>query len=122
MSYKSSPFKMVPKSPAMKALKGEQGLKKAIEASPAKQTRYHNLQPEYARTQADSVAVETSYLQNNPEVGEAAGKVASGGEFKGGRFIAGKQPDGQRAKDMKNDLRKIARSKGKKPMDAYKEK
>ena len=43
MSYKSSPFKMAPKSPAMKALKGEQvnlpeGLKKAIEASPAKQT------------------------------------------------------------------------------------
>ena len=42
MSYKSSPFKMAPKSPAMKALKGEQvnlpeGLKKAIEASPAKQ-------------------------------------------------------------------------------------
>ena len=121
MSYKSSPFKMVPKSPAMKALKGEQGLKKAIEASPAKQTRYRDLHPKDARTQADSVAVETSYLQN-PDVGEAAGKVASGGEFKGGRFIAGKQPDGQRAKDMKNDLRKIARSKGKKPMDAYKEK
>ena len=44
MNYKSSPFKMAPKSPAMKALKGEQvnlpeGLKKAIEASPAKQTK-----------------------------------------------------------------------------------
>jgi len=46
MSYKSSPFKMAPKSPAMKALKGNQGslpegLKAAIEAapeSPAKQT------------------------------------------------------------------------------------
>ena len=46
MGYKSSPFKMVPKSPAMKALKGNQGslpegLKKAIEAapeSPAKKT------------------------------------------------------------------------------------
>jgi len=41
MNYKSSPFKMAPKSPAMKALKGEQvnlpeGLKKAIEASPGK--------------------------------------------------------------------------------------
>ena len=120
MGYKSSPFKMAPKSPAMKALKGER-VNEAAPESPAKQTRYHNLHPEYARTQADSVAVETSYLQN-PDVGEAAGKVASGGEFKGGRFIAGKQPDGQRAKDMKNDLRKIARSKGKKPMDAYKEK
>jgi len=35
MSYKSSPFKMAPKSPAMKALKGEQ----VNEASPAKQTK-----------------------------------------------------------------------------------
>ena len=39
MSYKSSPFKMVPKSPLMKALKGNQGslpegLKAAIEAAP----------------------------------------------------------------------------------------
>ena len=39
MSYKSSPFKMAPKSPAMKALKGNQeslpeGLKAAIEAAP----------------------------------------------------------------------------------------
>lgn len=39
MSYKSSPFKMAPKSPLMKALKGNQeslpeGLKAAIEAAP----------------------------------------------------------------------------------------
>ena len=127
-------FKMAPRSPLMKSLKGGQknlpeGLKKAIEASPgkmmdspAKQTaNYYDIRPENARTQADSAAVETSYL-GSKNLGEVAGKIASGGDINldTGNITGGNTPNSQDAKDMKNELREVAKKRGKNPMDAYK--
>ena len=128
-------FKMAPRSPLMKSLKGGQknlpeGLKKAIEAapgkmmdSPAKQTTdYYNVRPEDARTHADSAAVETRFVSGgDSRLGEVMGKVASGGDFDQNSVIhSGKTPNSQEAKDIKDKGREYATKRGKNPMDAYK--
>jgi hypothetical protein len=93
--------------------------------SPAKQTKkqdYYNLQPKDAKTYADSVAVETAHLSRGGRaMGEAAGKIASGGDLDGrGGFTQGNTPNSERAKTMLKDTRALARKYGKDPMSAYK--
>ena len=136
-------YKQAPKSPAMKALVGNQknlpaGLKAQIEAapgkmmkSPAKQTEdrdhYYDLKPKDAKTYADSAAVETRHAlassgsgaRRSRGLGEVAGKAASGGKFSQGNFTTGKTPNSSKAKEFLKGQRNTQAEYGMDYKDAY---
>ena len=134
-------YKQAPKSPAMKALVGNQknlpaGLKAQIEASPGKmmdspvkqtQSRdhYYDLKPKDAKTYADSAAVETRHAlagsgaRRSRGLGEVAGKAASGGKFSQGNFTTGKTPNSSKAKEFLKGQRNTQAEYGMDYKDAY---
>ena len=92
--------------------------------SPAKQTEntqdYYNLKPKDARTNADSVAVETAHFSSRGRaMGEIAGKAASGGTFNGSGFTTGNTPNSDRSKKMKKENRDLIKKTGGNYRDAY---
>ena len=104
-----SAAKMYGKSPAKK-----------MTDPPTKQD-YYNLRPKDARTYADSVAVETAHFSESGRImGEAAGKIASGGGIKNGQIVAGNTPNSPKAKQMLKEMRALGAKHGKNYKDVYK--
>ena len=96
--------------------------KKAQESchSALKQTDYYNLKPKDAKTYADSVAVETAHFSSRGKaMGEAAGKIASGGSFKNGSIVAGNTPNSADAKNTMEENRALIKRTGGNYKDAY---
>ena len=92
--------------------------------SPAKQVEnkqdYYNLKPKDAKTYADSAAVEGTYFSGR-RMGEATGKIASGGELDGkGGFTTGNTPNSADAKSTLSNIRALQKKHGKNYKDAYK--
>jgi hypothetical protein len=130
-------YKQAPKSPAMKALVGNQknlpaGLKAQIEASPGKmmdspakqaapnRDHYYDLMPKNAKTYADSAAAETTYFTGSRSRGEVAGIAASGGKFLGGQtFRNGPTPNSANAKEVLKKTRAAEKNSGLDYKDAY---
>ena len=130
-------YKQAPKSPAMKALVGNQknlpaGLKAQIEASPGKMMKspakqaapnrdhYYDLKPKNAETYADSAAAEATYFTGSRKLGEVTGIAASGGKYLGGQmFRNGPTPNSANAQEVLKKTRAAQENSGLDYKDAY---